>query len=208
MSYKPFQDGAAKIDCTDLSSDGLIRSLNATVGVAVSVWTFFVHDFGWDVRARFVFDVDDARFLIALQYHFLMTSGKHVVRDCSFCVTMTRAFARYNVGKNGFVNPSSRARVVISVVLADEHVVCGERRQAVRNRLMVWALLALGTYAVSAPGSERFCLCSYCAFESEASWLNKKKKLSPLPLQARTASLLDKRKDKRQGRASALPSHF
>ena len=44
-------------------------------------------------------DVDDARFLVALQYHFLMTCGQHVVRMCSFCVTMIRAFARYCVSK-------------------------------------------------------------------------------------------------------------
>ena len=56
----------------------------------VSDWTF-VRDFGWDVRASFVFDVDDAW----LQYHFPMTCGQ---RKCSFCVTMTQAFARYNVG--------------------------------------------------------------------------------------------------------------
>ena len=74
-------------------------SLNATVGVAVSDWTFFVHDFGWDVRANFVFDVDDAGFLLALQHHFPMTCGQNVVCKCSFCVTMTRAFARYNVSK-------------------------------------------------------------------------------------------------------------
>ena len=43
------------------------------VGVTVSNWALFVHDFGWDVRACFAFDVDDARFLVALQYHFLMT---------------------------------------------------------------------------------------------------------------------------------------
>ena len=46
-----------------------------------------------------MFDVDDARFLVALQGHFLMTCGQHVVRKCQFCVTMTRAFARYNVSK-------------------------------------------------------------------------------------------------------------
>ena len=45
----------------------------------------------------FVFDVDDARFLVALQYDFLMTCRPHVERECSFCVTMTR-----NVGKEYF----------------------------------------------------------------------------------------------------------
>ena len=82
------------LDCTNLSLDGLVRSLNATACVAVSDWTFFVHDFGWDVRVVFLFDVDDARFLVALQCHFLMTCGQHIVRKCSFCVTMTRAFAK------------------------------------------------------------------------------------------------------------------
>ena len=71
----------------------MVRSLNATVGVAVSDWTFFLHDFGWDVPAGFVFDVDDDRFLIALKYHFLMICGQHFVLKRSFCVTMSRAFA-------------------------------------------------------------------------------------------------------------------
>ena len=62
----------------------LVRSLNAAVCVAVSDWAFFVHDFGWDVRASFVFDVDDSRFLVALQYHFLMTCGQHVVAQVLF----------------------------------------------------------------------------------------------------------------------------
>ena len=65
----------------------------------VSDWIFFVQAFGWDVRTSFVSHVDDARFLIALQYHFLMTCGQPVVRKCSFCLTMTRAFAKYNVSK-------------------------------------------------------------------------------------------------------------
>ena len=114
MSYKPFQDRAVQtnrrtdlsfsvvLDCTDLFLDGLVCSLNAAVDVTVSGWAFFVHDFGWNVRARFVFGVDDARFMVALQYHFLMTCGQHVVRECSFCVTMTRAFARYDVSKERF----------------------------------------------------------------------------------------------------------
>ena len=50
--------------------------------------------FCWDVRAGFEFDVDDARFLIALQYHCLTTCGQYVVGECSFCVTMTRAFCK------------------------------------------------------------------------------------------------------------------
>ena len=85
----------------------MVRSLKATVGVAVSDWTIFLHDFGWDVRAGFVFDVDDARFLIALLYHFVMTCGQHVVLKRSFCVTMSRAFAKHNaLAKNASVNPS------------------------------------------------------------------------------------------------------
>ena len=73
------------LDGTDLSLDGLVCSLNASVGVTVSNWPFFEHDFGCDVRAGFVFDVDDTRFLVAVQNHFLMTCGQHVVRECSFC---------------------------------------------------------------------------------------------------------------------------
>ena len=61
------------LDRTDLSLDGLVCSLDAVVGVAVTDWPLFVHDFSWDVRVGFVFDVDDARFLVALWYHLLMT---------------------------------------------------------------------------------------------------------------------------------------
>ena len=70
--------------------DGLAGSLDAAVGVAVSNCALSEHDFSWDVRATFVFDVDDARFLVALQYHF----------------------ARYHVGN---VNPSQPAGMVIGV---------------------------------------------------------------------------------------------
>ena len=38
--------------------DGLICSLDAARGVAVSNWAFFVHDSRWDVFPGFVFDVD------------------------------------------------------------------------------------------------------------------------------------------------------
>ena len=47
----------------------------------------------------FVFDVDDARFLVALQYHFLMTRGQHIVGECSFSIAMTRPFDKYHVSK-------------------------------------------------------------------------------------------------------------
>ena len=83
------------LDCTDLSFDASFCSRNASVGVAFCNWTLFVHDFGWDVRAGVVFDVDDARFWVTLQYHFFMTCGQHVLRECFFCVTMTLAFAKY-----------------------------------------------------------------------------------------------------------------
>ena len=78
MTYKPLQDSAVEtnrrtdlsfgviLDRTNLSLHGSDGSLNAAVGVAVSDWAFFVHDFCWDVRSSFVFDVNDARFLIAL----------------------------------------------------------------------------------------------------------------------------------------------
>ena len=52
--------------CPELSLNVLNFSLNAAVVVAFSVWTLFVHDFGWDVCARFVFNVNDARLLVAL----------------------------------------------------------------------------------------------------------------------------------------------
>ena len=167
MSYKPFQDRAVKtnrrtdlsfsvvLDRTDLSLDGLVCSLNAAVGITVSDWAFFVHDFCWNVRGSFVFDVDDARFMVALQYHFLMTCGQHVVRECSFCVTMTRAFARSDVSKERF-----HQSVITSwngdwrSILTHEHTVCGELRHAARTRLVVWAFFTFGTYAVSTPVSE------------------------------------------------------
>ena len=66
---------------------------------------FLRRRFGWDVSASFVFGVDDAWFLVALLYHFRMTRGQHVGCECSFCVSVTRAFTRYHVGKE-FVNPS------------------------------------------------------------------------------------------------------
>ena len=57
------------LDRTDLSLDGLNGSLNAAIGVAVSDWTF-LHDLCWNMGTSFVFDVNDARFLIALQALF------------------------------------------------------------------------------------------------------------------------------------------
>ena len=48
------------LDCTSLSLDLLVGSLNASIGVAVSDMTFFVDDVGLDVPAGFVFGVGDA----------------------------------------------------------------------------------------------------------------------------------------------------
>ena len=42
------------------------RSMQSAVGVGVTDWALFVDDCSFDVRAGFVFDVDDARFLVAL----------------------------------------------------------------------------------------------------------------------------------------------
>ena len=99
-----------------------------------------------------MFDVDDARWLVALQYHFLITCGQHIVRKCSFCVTTTRALARYNVGKEC---PRQSVRTSKDgdrrSILTHEHVVCGELRHVARTRLVVGAFFILGTYAMSAP---------------------------------------------------------
>ena len=76
MSHKPFLNGAVEadrrtnlsfcevLDCANLPLDGLNCWLNAAV--AVSDWTLFVHDFGWDLGASFVFDVNDTRLSVAL----------------------------------------------------------------------------------------------------------------------------------------------
>ena len=39
------------LDCSGVPVDGLVCSLDASLAVAVSDWTFFANDFGWDVRA-------------------------------------------------------------------------------------------------------------------------------------------------------------
>ena len=54
------------LDCANLSLDGLVCSLDASVEVAVSDKTFFADNFGWDVRAGNVLDVNDAWFSFAL----------------------------------------------------------------------------------------------------------------------------------------------
>ena len=69
---------------------------------------------------------------------------------------MTRAFAKYNVGKeclrqSGTTSTDGDWRSIST----HEHVACGELRHAARTRLMVWAFSTLGTYAMSAPVSQR-----------------------------------------------------
>ena len=64
-----FRSVKSFLDCPNLPLDGLNCWLNAAVGVAVSHWTLFVHDFGWDVGASFVFDVNDTRLSVALWCH-------------------------------------------------------------------------------------------------------------------------------------------
>ena len=49
-----------------------------------------------------VIDIDDARFLVAMQDYFLTTCGQHVVGECSFCVTVTRALTKYKSSKECF----------------------------------------------------------------------------------------------------------
>ena len=108
-----------------------------------------------DVRGCFVFDVDDAWFLVALQDDFLMTRGQNAVCERSFCVAVTHAMATYKFSKNCLrrsvtTNKNGDWRTI----LTNEHVVGGELRHASRTRLMVWSFLTFGTYAVSAPVSE------------------------------------------------------
>ena len=78
-----------------------------------------------------------------------MTSGQHLEGECSFFVTVTRAFFRYPDKECFRQTITSSKDSDWRSVLTHEHVVCGELRHAARTRLMVWALLALGTYAVS-----------------------------------------------------------
>ena len=106
----------AVLDRTDLSLDGLDGSLNAAVGVAVSDWAFFVHDFSWDMRSSFVFDVDDARFLVAVQNHFLMTCGQHVLCKRFFLRKRDSWPSKgTTLTKNALAFPSSPAKMVIGV---------------------------------------------------------------------------------------------
>ena len=95
MSHKPLQDRAVEghrrtdlsfceiLDCTNLSLDCSIGSIDARLGVAVSDKTFFVNDSGQNVCASFVFDVRGAWLLVALWYHFLMTRLKASARQDS-----------------------------------------------------------------------------------------------------------------------------
>ena len=49
-----------------------------------SGWTSFIDDFRWDVRACFVFDVDDAGLVVTQKDRSLMTSGQLDDYECSF----------------------------------------------------------------------------------------------------------------------------
>ena len=86
-----------------------------------------------------------------------MTCGQFVARECSFCVTMTLAFAKYNSSKECFrQSVLTRWSGTWRSMLTREHI------QSVANfdtpaglRLMVWAFFTLGTNAVSSPVSHR-----------------------------------------------------
>ena len=158
MSYKPMSrlrcQGSVSVvlDCTDLSLDGLVGSFDAAVGVVDPSWALFAHDFGSDVRAGFVFDVDDARFLIALSLSdvpWTTRCGRVLFlrnHDSCFCKVST-------IAKNAFVSPSKSCQDGDWFsILTHKHV--GELRHAARTRLLVRAFLAPGTHKVSAPVSE------------------------------------------------------
>ena len=139
----------------------------------------------WDVFATFEFNVNDAQLLVALWYHILMTCGQHVLRECSLCVTVARAFARYNVREKCFrqaVITSKHGDCIPSSPMDMQSVAnfdtppgldsgCGlslplARTQCLHQflngrcinsctRLRVRTHLALRTYTVSTPASER-----------------------------------------------------
>ena len=62
---------------------------------------------------------------------------------------MDNTFQGTALAKNAFLSYNGDRRSI----LTHEHVVCGELRHAARTRLVVWAFVTLGTYAVSAPVS-------------------------------------------------------
>ena len=70
--------------------DRLDDSFDATVCVAVSDWTFFVHDFGWDVRASVL-----VRSVISLSDDLDNTLWASALS----ALTETRAFAKCHVCK-------------------------------------------------------------------------------------------------------------
>ena len=119
------------LSCQGLSSHGCVVQCSLPLELVSSTGALFVDDCSFNVRAGFVFGVDDARFLVALQYHFLMARCKHVLGKCSFCVTMTRALAKYHVSKE-----CSRQSVIASKdgdwrsILTHKHAVSGELRHA------------------------------------------------------------------------------
>ena len=63
-------------------------------------------DTGWDVRASFVVDVNDAWFLGDVECHFLMTSGQHV--GCEYTLSAQPwlvPFQGTKLAKNALVTP-------------------------------------------------------------------------------------------------------
>ena len=79
----------AVLDCTDLSLDGLVSLSQCCRWRCCLRLGFSSHTISVGMCVPTVFDVFDAKFLVALHCHHLMICGQHVVRECSFCVTMS-----------------------------------------------------------------------------------------------------------------------
>ena len=79
----------AVLDCTDLSLDGLVSLSQCCRWRCCPRLGFSSYTISVGMCVPTVFDVNDAKFLVALHCHFLMTCGQHVVRECSFCVAMS-----------------------------------------------------------------------------------------------------------------------
>ena len=92
MSYKPFQAPICRSAQSSIARIFLwmvwfrspVLPLALLTPTGLSSYTISV---GMCVPT--VFDVNDAKFLVALHCHFLMTCGQHVVRECSFCAAMS-----------------------------------------------------------------------------------------------------------------------
>ena len=79
----------AVLDCTDLSLDGLVSLSQCCRWRCCLRLGFSSYTISVGMCVPTVFDVNDAKFLVALHCHFLMICGQHVVRECSFCVAMS-----------------------------------------------------------------------------------------------------------------------